>query len=210
MSERAVSKAESAKPVSPETIDKLAIALSDDSLTVYPEDLITDTVELARAYMRAFHLMQGKMVDGIRGFTDPNAVFHVAGDPRKIPFAGKHVGIDAFEMAMKTFFRLFAVPDDPNQIDCYTFFPKGNDVVVWGESMIHPVGRPMSEPMPVTLRFCFRRGKLNLFEDRYDVNLGQQVLRKYTTKPILKSKRKRRLSDSHFDLEDSSFDLPVT
>ena len=210
MSERAISKAESGKPVSPGTIDKLAKALSDDKIMVFPEDLITDTIELAKAYMQAFHLSQENMVRDIRRFTDPNAVFHIAGDPRKIPFAGMHNGLEEFDRAMKTFFRLFEVPNDPNQIGCYTFYPKGNDVVVWGESMIHPIGRPMNAPMPVTLRFSYRRGKLNLVEDRYDVNLGQQALRKYSNIPILRSKRKSNLDDSHFDLEDSSFDLPVS
>lgn len=164
-SERLICKAESGKNVSVEVIDELATALTSDSMKIYPEDLITCQLRLARAFTEAWYLMQLEMVDGIKGFVHPEATFDVLGDPKAIPFAGRHQGVAKFSKAVERFFGMFEVPIGHDYKPHYTYVARGLEVVVWGKSWIHPIGEPLNEPVPITQRFRFERGLIHSFVD---------------------------------------------
>lgn len=175
-SERLIVKAESGRPVSLVTIDSLAKALSHEHATVYPDDLTSDPVTLAKKYMEAFHFQKANLVDAIRYFLDPEIIVRICGDPAVVPFAGEHRGVEAMDRAFKIFFSLLEVPEDHDFSEHFRYIAQGTDVVIWGESYIHPLGQPLERPMTVSNLLRFRRGKLYYLEDNYDTHLASEVL----------------------------------
>ena len=166
---RVISKVESGARVQPDVIETVAKALSTDSQQIFPEDLIAAPSELARRYIDALHSKQRDTVLDIVDFTDADATFHIAGDPDKLQFAGRHCGAAAHHEALQHFFSVLEVPSYDYQ-DCYSYYATGSEVVVWGAPWIHPIGRPMKGPIPVTMRFGFRKGKLVNMEWRFEAN----------------------------------------
>ncbi len=179
-SERLISKSEAGKPISTQAIAVLADSLSTSEMTIYPEDLISDPVHLAKQYMDALHTHGKRIVDAILHFLDEKVVFRIAGDPKHIPFAGEHTGVDGVRRAFEIFFSILEPPKDFDHSECYHYIGKGNEVTMWGESWIHPIGLPMEDPISIAHRFVFERGKLILLEDIYDTLAGQRVLAEAT------------------------------
>ena len=166
---RVISKVEAGSRVLPDVIETVAKALSSESQQIYPEDLIAAPLELSRRYIDALHTNQRDAAVEISAFTDSDATFHIAGDPNVLPFAGKHRGLVVHHEALQHFFSMFEVPRNDYQ-SCYTYYSAGSEVVAWGAPWIHPIGRPVKVPMPVTLRFRFRKGKLICMEWRFEAN----------------------------------------
>ena len=179
-SERLIGKVESGGSVAASTIEVLAKALSSESIPVCPEDLISDPVALAKAYSEAFHELQRDMIGKIRSFVDQEAVFQIVGDPVSFPFVGCHRGIDEFESAINNFFDVFEVVDNQDgsirtQTENFFYVAQGNDVVVWGETWIQPIGTKAESPIPITQRLRFRGGKLYYFEDRFFWSIAEKL-----------------------------------
>ena len=174
-SERLIGKVESGGSVATATIEILAKAFSSTGCEVYPEDLISDPVAQAKTFVEAFYELQRDMVGGIRHLLDDEVVFHFLGDPKSVPFAGTHHGVDEFTNAINRFFDKFEIVENPdgavktNIKNDFRFIAQGKEVVVWGEAWIQPVGSIADKPVPVTQRMRFRRGKLFEFEDRFDL-----------------------------------------
>lgn len=163
--ERLIRKAESGRNISVGTIDDIASALSSVSAKIYPEDMITCYVTLARLFTNAWYCKQENMGKAIENIVHPKAVFRIYGGPGSVPFAGDFQGLAEFTRAVKQFFSMMTVPLDHDHKPHYRYFARGTDVAVWGESWIHPLGSPLIRPVPVTQRFHFERGKLVSFED---------------------------------------------
>lgn len=175
--ERLIVKAESGATLSRETIEDLAAALSTPNEPIYPEDLTTDLIQLARAYVHAVYTYQKDAVSHIRHFLDDDIVFIIPGDPAIIPFAGERRGFEAVHEAFQIFFSILEVPPGHDYRPHYQFLCQGTDVVVWGKSYTHPIGHPLPEPMPVSNLMQFRKGKLYRFQDQYDTQLAEKVIR---------------------------------
>lgn len=167
-SERLVNKAESGRPISTSAIETLADALSTDGDPVYLEDLVCDVVALAKEYIAALYVHQAQIVDNIRHFLDDDVVFRVSGDPAVVPFAGEFRGIAEVERGFGVMFSVLEAPRDHDYAACYSYLAKGKEVIVWGDSWLHPIGRPLKEPMKISNRLTFQKGKLVLFEDVFD------------------------------------------
>lgn len=176
-SERLISKAEAGTPIARDTICDIAEALSEgEQNRVYWEDLACDPVQLAKRYIDALHIHQSNFMEGIREFLSEDIVVRIAGDPAEIPFAGEHVGIEAVDRAYKIFFSVLEVPDHDYQ-KCYQYISQGPNAIIWGKSWIHPIGRPMANPIQVSNLLMFRRGKLVLLDDCFDTAAGAAALR---------------------------------
>ncbi len=175
-SERLISKAESGQAISTAAVADLAEALSSENEPVYPEDLITDPVSLAKEYMAALHTQGNGIVDAIQRFLDDEVIFRISGDPKHFPFAGEHCGIEAVRRVFEIFFSILEAPADHDHEANYKYVGQGNEVILWGESWIHPIGQPMERPIPIAHRFVFERGKLVLLEDVYDTLAGSESL----------------------------------
>ena len=171
-SERLVSKAEAGRPISAGAINDLAEALSTSDALVYPEDLIVDPVQIAKEFIKALYTKGKGIIEAIRHFLDDEVVFHLVGDPEQLPIAGRHEGIAAVERLFDIFFSIFEVPKDHDFESCYTYLGQGNEVRVWGDNYIHPIGKPMDVPLRMANRLVFRRGKMILYEDTYDTLMG--------------------------------------
>ncbi len=176
-SERLISKVESGRPISRAAIEILAETLSTDDDRIYLEDLISDNVALAKEYVNAIYVHQKHAFEKIRHFLDDDVVFRVAGDPAVIPFAGEHRGLAEVERMVGVFFSVLQAPANHDHTACYSYLAQGKDVIVWGQSWLHPIGVPLKQPMMISNRMTFQRGKMIRFEDVYDTLHGAQVLR---------------------------------
>ena len=174
---RLLCKAESGKPISTLAIDSLAEAFSTPEETVYPEDLISDPVRLAKEFMTAFYLHREKMISATRYFLDDDAVFVFSGNPDEIPFAGEHIGIAAVEHCFALFFSLLEAPETYDVEKSYQFLSRGNEVIVWGATWFHPIGVEVDSPMKITIQMKFRRGKMWYFNNRFDTLEGAKLLK---------------------------------
>jgi len=175
-SERLINKAESGRPISTGAIEILAETLSLPEEPISLEDLICDPVALAKEYMAALYTQQGNIVSAIRHFLDDDVVFWVAGDPAIFPFAGEHRGIPQIDAAFQRFFAVLQAPENHDHEPGFSYLAQGRDVIVWGESWLHPIGTPMEKPVMITHRLTFHKGKLVRFEDIFDTLQGARVL----------------------------------
>lgn len=176
-SERLVVEAEAGKGVAWCTVVALAEALSDDSSRVVPDELCFDPVQLAQQYMEAVYTRGPECLDAMMHFLHPEFVLRIAGDPSEIPFAGEHHGIEAVRRAFEIFFSILEVPAGHDHRPHYQYLGQGNEVMMSGESYIHPKGHPLAEPIKIWHRFVFAEGKLVLLEDLYDTLSGKEALR---------------------------------
>ena len=176
-SDRLIRKAESGHSISSETVEVLAEALTTEQQKIYPEDLISHPAELAKQYIAAVYIHQADVVSKVRHFLDEDVVFKINGDPQTIPFAGIHCGIDTLDRVFRElFFTCLEVPRGHDHSPHYQYISQGTEVVVWGESWIHPIGRPLEKPMPISNLMKFRRGKMIYMEDNFDTEYGAKVL----------------------------------
>ena len=175
-SERLISKAEAGKPISVSTVEDLAEALSSEAGKITVDDLICDPTELAKKYIHFLHTAQRKMVAEIEHFLDDEVIFSINGCNPKVPFAGTHQGIEAMRSYVNCFFDYLEVPEGHDYRPHYKFFCEGNEVIIWGKTWIRPIGQKDSKPMLVNMRMRFEDGKMILFEDRFDVTVGEKIV----------------------------------
>lgn len=176
-SERLINKAESGRPISRMAVEILAEALATDHRPLHFEDLISDPVALAKEYVAALYDDQERIYERVRHFLDDEIVFRVAGNPAEIPFSGEHRGLAAVRRLFTTFFSLMQAPANHDHARCYSYLGQGCEVIVWGESWLHPRGVPLTQPMMISQRMTFRRGKMILLEDVFDTLYAARVLR---------------------------------
>jgi transcriptional regulator with XRE-family HTH domain len=176
-STRLISKAECGKPISRTTLMDLAQALSTPENVVLPDDLSAHPVDLAKKFMTAVHTHGPNLMPTIEHLLAPDATFHISGNPAELPYAGTHRGIDAIKRMYEIMFSVFEIPKNHRRESSYSYFGKGNEVIIWGMSWIHPIGRPLNnEPVSTTHRLRFSRGKLLFFEDRLDTQTVNLLL----------------------------------
>ena len=172
---RVVSKAETGIAVSTGSIDKFSTALSTPHHAVFPEDLISYPLDLAKRFVTALHVDKQEFLKSISDMVDPQAEFRIVGNPKKIPFAGLHRGPRAYRRALKKFYQIFEIPADFDYAAAYEYFPKGTEVVLWGTTCLKLVGSDKPAAMVQhRKRFRFQRGLLLSFEDHYDIGEGER------------------------------------
>jgi transcriptional regulator with XRE-family HTH domain len=175
-SERLVSKAESGRSISATAVADLAEALSSETHPVFPEDLVSDPVALAKQYIAAHYVHQKDIIANVRHFLDEKIVHRLPGDPSVIPFAGECRGIDELERIFQIFFSLIEAPANHDFESCYRYLAQGNEVIVLGESWLQPIGKPMTEPMLLTHHMKFRKGRIYFIEVRYDTHMARELM----------------------------------
>jgi hypothetical protein len=170
--ERLIVKAEAGNNVSVQTLRVLAETLSEAGDPISVGDLSSDAVDLARQFIHGMYHDGPEVIQKLKHLLAPEVVFHFAGDPEVFPFSGTHVGIDAADEAFRTFFRFLEPPEDLSELDAYQFVAAGRGALVWGESWIHPIGKPMTAPVKLAVKVECREGKITLFDDRFDTQEG--------------------------------------
>lgn len=179
VSVRVVSKAEAGATIATSSIDKLATALSLPNQEVFPEDLITFPLELTKLIVAATHSHKERLMDVVGHLIDPDAVFRIAGNPRKIPFAGMHRGARGYRRALTKFFQIFEITKDFDHTTAFEYFPKGTDVVLWGSANYRLVDSDgPTEKVQQRKRFRYRRGLLYAFDDHFDIGRSETVVAK--------------------------------
>lgn len=178
-SDRLIVKAESGKSLAADTLQVLAMTLTESgSPPVTCDDLTTHPLALARRYIAAIYTCNSgtEFIERTGDFLDRDVVFVISGNPAEIPFAGTWRGVDAIRKGFGLFFSLLESPPNHEFDEHYQYLVQGNNVVIWGKSHLHPRGQPLVEPMNVSNLLRFRTGKLYHFEDNYDTQLASQVL----------------------------------
>lgn len=167
-SERLVNKAESGRSISTVAIEVLAEALSTDDDPICLEDLICDTIAVARQFMAGVYVHQKNIFPVIRHLLHDDIVFRLAGDPAILPFAGEHRGLAEVERLFDFLFSIAEVPPDHNHEACYTYHAQNKEVIISGQSWLHPIGAPLEQPIRATYHLTFRGGKIAIFDGVYD------------------------------------------
>ena len=147
----------------------LAQALSTVPHPVFPEDLIGSPEAQAKSFHYAVHHFQTEMFERVKHFIDDEVTFHVHGDISEVPFAGIYHGLEGFREVIEIFFRTMEIPEKEKSNATYQYFTDHDEVIILGETNIHPIGRPPKVPKPVSQLMRFRDRKLVHFEDRHDI-----------------------------------------
>lgn len=174
LSVRVVAKAELDGSLSPETIEKLADALSRGDRLVAPEELTTDPKRLALEFWQAYAQHEAEVVQVCRSFIAPDVHATVAGHPETNPIAGDYHGVDEFDFFFRKFFHYFYRPK-PDTFSSPDIRLDGESVIVWDYELIQLRGLPPAYPevddpgAPITITMQFTAGKLTRFVDDYPV-----------------------------------------
>lgn len=182
-SERLIVKAEAGGSLSRSALEDLAEALSTSSQVITFEDLTSDPLFLARQFIGSLYEHQTLAFSKIRYMLHDEVVFRMAGDPKNIPFAGEFRGLDAVEQLFCLFFAVLEAPKNIDHMSNFEFISRGNDVIVWGESWLHPIGQKLESPMPFSNLIRFQSGKLIFLDDHYDTAYANQVVEASSHKP---------------------------
>ena len=174
--ERLISKAEAGNTVSTQTLHVLAATLSENGETVTFEDLATNPVALTRQFIESMYHDCGKVIDATEHFLHPECAFFFSGDSDVFPFAGWHYGLDAGRRAFDLFFSILEPPEDLSELEHWNYLPTDAGAIAWGDSWIHPIGRPMDEPVKVAVKNQFQGGLLTKWEDLFDTQAGAAVI----------------------------------
>jgi transcriptional regulator with XRE-family HTH domain len=174
--ERLISKAEAGNRVSTTTIEDLAQALSCSEVKLGLYDLVCDPIASAREYIHALYTHKQDFISKIENLLHEDVVFYICGEESGLPFAGTHRGIEEISKAFEIFFSVLEVPAGHDYRPHYKFFGRGNEVMIWGNTWIHPIGAPIEQPMPISNLLTFEGGKIIEFNDRFDVELGKKLL----------------------------------
>ena len=172
-SERLISKAESNGRIVLATLIDLAQALSTPQDIVRPEQLIHDPIAVAKSITHATYVLQRNMIPRMQHLISDDFVLEFVGDPSDYPFVGRYTGVDGFRVAIDRFFSYMEVLPNVNHTQWHDYFQCPDDenvVVVWGQSWIHPIGRPAENPLDITQRIEVKDGKVCHFESRYDAS----------------------------------------
>jgi len=157
------------------TLVDLAQALSTPQEVVRPEQLMFDPIAIAKSITYATYVSQRNMFSRMQHIIADDFVLEVFGDPQQFPFAGRYEGADGFREAIDRFFSCMEVPSNVDHTQWYDYFQcldNENVVVVWGQSWIHPIGKPLAKPLVITQRIEVRDNKVCRFENRYDATLS--------------------------------------
>jgi len=177
-SERLISKAEASGSIVLATLVDLAQALSTPQEVVRPEQLVFNPIAIAKSITHATYVQQRNMISRMQHMIADDFVLQVYGDPNQYPFVGRYEGIDGFREAIDCFFTCMEVPANVDYTQWYDYFQcpdNENVVVVWGQSWIQPIGKPLEKPLDVTQRIEVRNGKVCYFENRYDASVSSST-----------------------------------
>ena len=175
--ERMIRRMESCGPASRTTLEHVWEALMLAGQRVKYEDLVCDPVDCTRQFIEGMYTHRCGVIDYCAGFIHPDAVFMFSGDPAVFPFAGRHEGIDAGRRAFQSFFSILEPPQDLSELNHYDYLATAEGAMAWGETSMHPIGRPMSAPLKVAVRCDFTNGLMTLFDDRFDTQAGESVMK---------------------------------
>lgn len=170
-SERLISKAEAGGSIVLATLIDLAQALSSPREVVHPEQLIFHPIAIAKSITHATYVLQRNMYSRMQHLISEDFVLEIVGDENKFPFAGRYDGSNGFRKAVDQFFSFMEVPANVDHTQCYDYFEcpdNPNVVVVWGQSWIHPIGKPLETALDITQRIEIKNNKVARIENHYD------------------------------------------
>lgn len=168
---RVIAKAEAGGSLHPDTLERLAAALSEPAAPLFPEDLIVNPKQLALEFLNQLVTHRAQVVSKCQHLLAENVQFFMPGNPDILPFAGLHVGLDAMNRACGKFFETLEIP---NPVLWKTEFAvcEGNEVVTgqWILAQLRGLGDQglmVGRPNLVVNRMIFERGKMVSFADYY-------------------------------------------
>ncbi len=175
---RVIAKAEAGGSLHPDTLERLAAALSEPAAPLFPEDLITNPKALALEFLARLKDHQGQVVSKCQHFLAEDIQFLMPGNPEILPFAGQHVGLDAMDRACDTFFRFIEIWK-PECWQTEFLVCEGNEVVTgqWvpGRMRGYPDNLPV-KPTFVINRMVFERGKIVAFHDYFQASAAEEAV----------------------------------
>ena len=185
---RLIAKAEADGAIHADTVEVLAKTLSTSELPLYPEDLVCDPKRLTLEFIKNLEVHKENVVDACRHFLSEDIVFTMSGDPKVLPFAGEHRGIEAMDRACRLFFATLEI----RNTETLQVVAEGNEVVACfrmhgGIPGVDPDQSTLLIPSAtlVVYRLTFAKGKLVQFEDEFEADRaerGLQIQREFLQK----------------------------
>lgn len=179
-SERLIVKAESGASIAVQTLSTLCDTFGEAGVTAELEDLMNDPAARAKEFIHSLYFEEADVIDKTLHFLHDDVVFRFQGDPDVFPFAGEHNGIDAARNAFGLFFSVLEVLDDKSELDEYEYLSTGTGAVIFGHSTFTPRGGKLDEPIKIAVRVEFQKGKMILFDDRFDTQAGERAFQRNT------------------------------
>lgn len=168
-SERLIRKAEANGSLSPDTIEILAEALSDEQTPVLPEDILADPKEIVARFMCWFlspHRRDKKDKEPYL-LTCNDIICQIVGDSAQIPFAGTYHSKAGLEEFREKFLSVIKCMDILPQL-----FVAGNHVMASCEDLFEYIHLSPSDSTEARTSFIFKfqieRGEIVLLEVIYD------------------------------------------
>lgn len=177
-SERLIVKAEANGSLASSTLEDICETFRTHGQQIRFAEVTMDPTALIRKFIEGMYLYKGEVIEQTQHFLSPDVTFHFNGDPLVFPFAGTHVGLRAADLAFKSFFSILEPPNDQSELENWEYLSTGRGALAWGDSWIHPIGKPMETPVKVAVRCDFEDGLLKVFDDRFDTQAGAAVLQR--------------------------------
>ena len=173
---RLIGKAEAGKPLSTETIEVLAEALSSAEHKISPQDLILNPISLAEDYLRAKLLYKDEAVSKITHFLSPAFMIKVVAENMVASFQPAYRGSDGLTQYFQHFFRLFEPAKNADlSKPGPKFYESENEVVIWSDMLWRPLDESQSNmSATITSRLIFDDGMLVEQEDRMSIGMIRQ------------------------------------
>lgn len=171
---RLIGKAEAGKPLSTETIEVLAEALSSEELTVSPTDLMLNPLAIAEEYMESMHTYKSDVVLKIEHVIALDFVLNVVVDNSIVPFQKSYAGADGLKSYYNQFFIHFQMAAGLQNNDSpYKIFESKNEVVIWNE-VFWKLATDSTHDLAASLttNLIFDNGSLIRQEDRFAMASG--------------------------------------
>ena len=181
LSVRVIAKAEGGGSLHPDTLDRIAAALSEPDDGIHPEDLASNPEAIVREFLGNLKEHRGDVVPNSRHLLSDDIVYIMPGDPDALPFAGEHLGVEAADRSVRAFFDMVEITD-PDEWTTEMVSCHGQEVIAVQlvRGQLKGLSEVSDKPPPPTLvvyRMVVQRGKIVVFDEHYPAEMAKENVR---------------------------------
>jgi transcriptional regulator with XRE-family HTH domain len=157
-SERLICKAETGHPISLETIENLAEALSGENKTVYPEDLVVDPLLATHEIILLIQNLRAPAIEELQHWLDDEVELHVVG--HRIVRQCPKISIGRSEVMSVLKFLWIEVGEHPLRLDDVHCVGSSLEVAVWSKLHCESLSADAIRSVQTCSLLEFRRGRI--------------------------------------------------
>jgi transcriptional regulator with XRE-family HTH domain len=157
-SERLISKAETGHPISLESIENLADALSGEDRIVYPEDLIADPLLTTREIILQLQQIRAAAIDDLQCYLDEKVEMHLVGHRNAKSCPSVSCGRTKVLSVLRYLWN--EVGGTSLHLGDLHCFGSGAEVAVWSKLSCESTEAGAKDGVQTCTRLEFRRGRI--------------------------------------------------